>query len=395
MEYSNHQGQPTRESSSKEILKPQTPSSDGFHLPIEITSNILSRLPVPTVLLFRLVCKAWSHLTRTDSFIQQHLENFGKKEKDYGSVYIRNDFFEYTLFYCSNGHFRSVKIDEISPEWFYISNSCHGLVCVYNQDISIVTIRIINPAIDDNFVELPDVGMTKSKVLNVCLCYDDQANNYKAVRFYCSSNGKGMGIEVLTLGDTTWRQVGEIGEIPTGFTDVVQFASGAMHWKAYGEKIFFFKTTEETFGFIESPDVDADDDDMIMRMRKQIDLTVYEGCLCFVTRHWHPWKLKFFVMEDYVHRVWIEYVIDLMKMDETPFSDINGFDHCSEYRSIKVQRGKFLLDNSPRYESSPKKKLYYYNPKTESFENCDDTQEKGYQYKESFVSASKFCNEEI
>ncbi|KAJ4818622.1 F-box protein interaction domain protein [Rhynchospora pubera] len=340
----------------------QTPSSEGFALPNKV--------------------------------LLRGLKNFGKDEKDHGSLYIRNEFREYTLEYCSNGHSRSVKIDDKTPEWYWISNCCHGLVCVYNKNN--VAILIINPAIDDNFVKLPEVGISNSncKVIDVSLCYDDQTNKYKLVRFYCSSDENGMGIEVLTLGDTAWRQVGEIGEKPASFADAPHFVSGAMHWKAYDENIFFFKASEETFGLIECPSEDTDLDEDIM-LRKSSNLTVYEDCLCIVRRHWHPWKLKFFVMEDYVNRVWIEHAIDLMKMDGTPFSDGEGFDRCPKDRSIEVQMGKFLLpeDSSPSRRYS-QEKFYYYNPKTESFENYVDTPQRDYQYKESFVSAQKFCNKE-
>ncbi|KAJ3701317.1 hypothetical protein LUZ61_005022 [Rhynchospora tenuis] len=373
----------------EDIPKFQTPYSEGFPLPIEITCNILSRLSVPTVLLCRSVCKTWSHLTRTDAFIHEHLRNFGENETEHGFINIRRHFYEYTLEYRSKGHSRSVKIDDKSPEWYQISNCCHGLVCVYNQDN--VTILIINPAIDDNFVELPDVGITKGEVLNVYICYDDQANIYKVVRFYCSSDRKGTGIEVLTLGDSTWRQV---GKVPTRFRDTdPQCLDAVMHWLTYEDKIFFFKTTEETFGLIECPVGDIDDDNMMVRMRKGVDLTVYEGCLCIVRRHWHPWKLSFFVMKDHVNRLWIEHVIDLMKMDGTPFSDKEGFDRCPSYRPIEVRMGKLLLEDSPIFKNDPQEKFYYYNPQTESFENCDDTPERGYQYNESFVSAWKFCKE--
>ncbi|KAJ4765898.1 F-box protein interaction domain protein [Rhynchospora pubera] len=192
-----------------------------------------------TVLVCRSVCKTWSHLTRINAFIHQHLSNFGENETDHGFINMRSNFYEYTSEYRSKRHSRSVKFDEKSPEWFYISNSCHCLVCVYNQDISIVTILIINPAIDDYFVELPDVGITNRKVLNVCLCHDDQANKYKVVRFYCSSDGKGTGIEVLTLGDSTSRQV---GEVPTGFRgSTPQCLGGVMHWMTYKDKYSFSK----------------------------------------------------------------------------------------------------------------------------------------------------------
>ncbi|KAJ1685389.1 hypothetical protein LUZ63_016779 [Rhynchospora breviuscula] len=393
MESSNHQKQPNRESSTEDIPKSQTPYSEGFPLPNEITCDILSRLSVPTVLLCRSVCKIWSHLTRTDTFIHQHLRNFGENETDHGFINMRRDFYEYTLEYSSKGHSRSVKIDEKTPEPYWVSNNCHGLVCAYNEDICNVTILIINPAVDDTFVELPDVGITKGKVLNVCLCYDDQTNKYKVVRFYCPSDGKGTGIEVLTLGDSTWRQLGEVPTLFRGSTP--QCLGGAMHWLTYEDKIFFFKTAEETFGLIECPVGDADDDDIIMRMRKDINLTVYEGCLCIVRTHWHPWKLSFFVMKDYVNHVWIEHVIDVMKIDETPFSNNAGFDHCCKLEPFQMQNGKLLLEKEDDLfrSCSDKKLIYYYNPKTECFENHDGTPRMGYQYKESFVSARRICKE--
>ncbi|KAJ3701318.1 hypothetical protein LUZ61_005023 [Rhynchospora tenuis] len=392
MESLKYREQPTWESGTNAVTEPQMLSSQGIHLPIEITSDILSRLPVPTVLRFRSVCKAWSHLTCTNAFVHQHMKNFGKNETDHGSIHISRDFYEYALEYCSKGHSRSVKFNDKTTECYQTSNCCNGLVCVYNNDIDNSTILIINPAIDSNFVKLPDVGITKREVRNVYLCHDDRGNKYKVVRFFRSSDDEGLGIEVLTLGDTTWRQV---VEIPTRFLGIPQYASGAMHWMVCKDKIFFFKSTDETFGFIECPlgDTSGDDEDIILR--KGCNLTVYEGSLCIVRRHWHPWKLKYFVMEDYVNRVWIEHVIDLMQMDETPFSHEDGFDRCPQYISIEVQNGKFLLEDEPRFMLRfHKDKYYYYNPKTESFEKYDGKPQRGHQYKESFVSAQRICNEE-
>ena len=52
------------------------------HLPDDIVLNILSRLPVKSLLRFRCVCKTWDSSITTPNFISTHLNN--NKDHDHG-----------------------------------------------------------------------------------------------------------------------------------------------------------------------------------------------------------------------------------------------------------------------------------------------------------------------
>ncbi|XP_057793481.1 F-box protein CPR1-like [Salvia miltiorrhiza] len=43
------------------------------NVPLEIMSNILSRLPLRSIVISKCVCKPWLHLLETDDFVKSHL----------------------------------------------------------------------------------------------------------------------------------------------------------------------------------------------------------------------------------------------------------------------------------------------------------------------------------
>ena len=46
------------------------------YLPREIVANFLKRLPVKSLVQFKLVCKAWRNLIKNQDFIAEHLHHF-------------------------------------------------------------------------------------------------------------------------------------------------------------------------------------------------------------------------------------------------------------------------------------------------------------------------------
>ncbi|OVA10982.1 F-box domain [Macleaya cordata] len=176
-----------------------------FFLPEEIIMEILSRLPVKSILLCRLVCKTWRSLIYNPSFAHMHLLRRGLDD-DHEFVYICNP----------------------------ITRECVNLPSVIKQ------------------------SSNSSRMDIVCgFGYIPSTNEYKVVRiYYCRGKESYVGrVQVYTLGNGTgWRDKGEITYSLISYRPFPAIlANGALHWLDDEGKIVAFDLADEEFLLLPSP----------------------------------------------------------------------------------------------------------------------------------------------
>ncbi|KAK7295239.1 hypothetical protein RJT34_18144 [Clitoria ternatea] len=218
-------------------------------LPLEVVEEILSWLPVKSLLRFRCVCKSWNSLVFDPNFVKIHL---------YRSS-LRNPQFTYDQVIDQSKHILSVcsvtslleKPSSIIPTptdhqqrqlkfKHIVIGSCNGLVCLlskqcyhqaYRSDITCwFKVQFWNPATRTISQKSPSVRCSDN-IFNVGFGYDASRDTYKAV----------VGVpreqicNVMTgysIGDNCWRDILEFPRDVTMFTNNGVYVSGTLNWIA-------------------------------------------------------------------------------------------------------------------------------------------------------------------
>ncbi|OVA16715.1 F-box domain [Macleaya cordata] len=258
---------------------------------LDITSEILSRVPAESVLQCKLVCKTWRNLLR-------HIKvgllfSIGFVE---ACSQIRLNDRKIELYY---GEYDEINIDDDQQYSFkslitrinhpplenrfdtdIIVGSCNGLACFAIPHWGVEDpVYICNPFTKE-YIYLPN--SINPQGLIVCgFGYRFSTDEYKVVRIYYHPDDyeQSVGhVEVYTLGSAIgWRNKGEIPySISVSSSGIL--ANGALHWLDYKEwKIVAFDLADEEFRLLPSPPCFR-----FGNFTTFYQLQVLGGCLCVV-----------------------------------------------------------------------------------------------------------------
>ncbi|KAL0351399.1 UNVERIFIED_CONTAM: F-box protein [Sesamum calycinum] len=222
------------------------------YLPSELIINILSRLPVRTIISCKCVCKSWLNLLDTPEFAKSHLSISvpglilyqSPRHLEYFKIFEFED--ELDL----EGHeLHYNPVTEISCREFInedrphlgIQGSANGLVCFRKIGQHPETVYVCNPITRD-YIQLPSpwaiwyyptivtYGFGASKI----------SNQHKVVRIYheCRRDpDKHKLLEipksecwVYTLGTGTWRAIVPGPTLEYNSRTIGAFLNGNLHW---------------------------------------------------------------------------------------------------------------------------------------------------------------------
>ncbi|KAM7473210.1 hypothetical protein LguiB_020453 [Lonicera macranthoides] len=254
---------------------------DYYYLPAELLAEVLSRLPVTTLLRFTSVSKSWYSLITSPIFITTHQLNYRNNPtpllllRYYGKLY-EHSFSKKkhcSLHYDNHTYEEFVELDlpHISKENQYIriAGTCNGLVCLYDLNKDIVTLW--NPSLKKSII-LPKPGPVRKSCVFYCTGFgvDPISNDYKIARIaYIFLNRvieplMLLEVDLFELSTSSWRNI-NVGDYPYVIRTDNHPAlfNGVVHWAGYNQKykvgndfhplIVSFDMRNNTLGVVVAP----------------------------------------------------------------------------------------------------------------------------------------------
>ncbi|GMI96158.1 hypothetical protein like AT3G23880 [Hibiscus trionum] len=328
--------------------------------PQEIVVEILSYLPVKSLLRFTCVSKSWKTLKSDPFFIKKHLKtdpNFSKKRVliDSGSAQIRG------IISCSlkaifdDPIVTNTTYDDLSYEWFV--GSCNGLICIAIKQDGVI---LVNPTLRVCKM-LPDFGFKKSWNWDCYTVYgfgfDASVDDYKVVRIRCYPNkafedGYESVVEVFSLRTNCWRMILEFPfRIP--FRTAGKHVNGSLNWPVFRGQDEFSHTiisldlAEETCKEVPQPCYGDG--------ASERSLGVLDGCLCVLCNYERLYA-DVWVMKEYGKRESWTKLVTITYMGVPVYRDNHEYFAAPLFVS---RTGEILLQFGM--------KLILYNPKWEEF----------------------------
>ncbi|KAL3533567.1 hypothetical protein ACH5RR_007088 [Cinchona calisaya] len=259
------------------------------NLPGDVIANILTKLPVKSLLRFKLVCKSWCEFITSSYFIKLHLSNpitthnllILSHLNDYDvsefSILTQNDNFPD----ADNLFVKMPPPFPLDPdEFLHVFDSCNGLVCL---GLKIMPKLVLwNPATRKfRFVPLPERRTFGMPLPAMGLGYVEDTGDYKIVRIAQDYKlSEKMMAWVYTLSSDSWKQldlclVNMLMQLRAPVS-----VNGFLHWLTNrfvsGNFIVAFDVKEEVVRHIAVPDNYGSSFGIFRQ------LVVVKGCLSMV-----------------------------------------------------------------------------------------------------------------
>lgn len=256
----------------------------------DVLPNLLSRLPLQSLLRSKSVCKQWSSLIQNPIFMKLH------SDQSSSHIYI----FERDDIYL-DGHLHLYPINREQVTSRITTNAlphsharvahCYGLLCFHTHVNK--TFYVCNPSTKSQ-IELPKSSCFSS---TFGLGFNSSTNTYAVVQI-----SYWEGCHVFTLGASSWKQ---IDSRPANFNFYGEsfFFNDVLHWNGHG-MIISFDLKTEMFGVIPYPD---------NRVGFFRGLHELDGCLCIISGlvAANQNMFDFWLLKDYNNHVWVKYSFEL------------------------------------------------------------------------------------
>lgn len=208
-------------------------------IPNDLLLDIMSRLPVKSIVRLRCVCKQWCFLTYDAHFTGQHSNRALKRPHiilvPFKISGFRNKLPLYEFEFGSTEDDRIKEYCspiEVEHSIIYaVSNPVNGLVVIFRHVSSTCHNYLLNPATRE-LAKLPQAKSTTFSI-NHCeigFCFDVTTGEYKLVKIDQRESTNRFTCEVLTIGSQKWRYVGEL-PCRIWFAEA-PFLNGTLYWRA-------------------------------------------------------------------------------------------------------------------------------------------------------------------
>ncbi|XP_020270353.1 putative F-box protein At3g23960 [Asparagus officinalis] len=328
-----------------------------------IAFEILTRLPVKSLVKCKSVCRSWRSLISDPVFIAAHLKRSGENPQliiaAFFSKLPRRGIDMYT-YEERKKRARFLFGEEFVSfqEHMFLPQHCNGLVLL-NTTRRLV---VCNPSTKE-LVALPsdnrgDVARMRGFKYTTSLGYVEGINLYKVARYFFRDrnyhlNTLDLGFEVLTLGfDTSWRII-EDPPYPTGSRvcprsvgEVIYFIIDNSLHHGPPKAFLCFNLRVEKFRVVDPPYQCPID-------YNNMSIVNLEGNPCFVHQSQDRRKCKMWISRDFIEHVWIPtFSFDLMQPPRLLVP-------------LAFRHGKLLLEIETPDEVH---RLEYYDPQSEVFD---------------------------
>ena len=274
-----NQNSETQEHSSLILIEPamspptEMPKLWSENVPNELVYEILTQLPVKSLIRLRCVSKSCNSIISNPNFIKTNF-NFNRT-KSLSNNNNHNGYLQYTdsssskelcTVVCNSdrtlthvSRFESPFVDECS-----IFGSCNGMVCLASADERLShLIYLWNPSIRKFKMLNATPSTPRRDYIALGLAYHSQNNDFKILRIVCREPS--AEAEIYTLSTDSWRKVviseefepePNIGSIFKINEKPCLFFNGALHSLAYSQSHYFilsFDVNDERFRNIMLP----------------------------------------------------------------------------------------------------------------------------------------------
>ncbi|KNA13289.1 hypothetical protein SOVF_118130 [Spinacia oleracea] len=259
-------------------------------LPTEIIAEILSKLPVKSLLRFLCVCKSWKSLIKSPTFVKIHLNQ---------TLICNSDRHLLLSYYSLHSaeldlHHNRLSFSELNHplnplKGVRLVGSCNGVLCI--SDNSFNDIILYNP-LTKSHRKLPSNQFPSPKLhMNVFgFGYDGKTDDYKVLKMVQGfEENFNSEAQVYSLNNNSWKSVQCIKGIPfflyyADCSDVI--VNEALHYLVTKEfeswqctLISSFNLRTESFSLIKSPDYDEKYNSLVL------DVAELDGCLCLMVNY--------------------------------------------------------------------------------------------------------------
>ncbi|KAJ4730160.1 F-box protein [Melia azedarach] len=347
------------------------------YLPQEIVIDILSRLPITSILQFKLVCRSWLNLAQNPLLPSLHFSSTGKNDPClilHSDNPVRNQLYSLEL---SSRDKDDQSVNRISvplfPE-FDVVGSCKGLLCLCDASTR-NELYVYNPFTGDYLALPKSADFNREDVVFGFGCHPTTKQckvvkvDYTRRRRGPRNYGYGKSeVQIFTLGGSTWRSLGQISYhfLPRPSQVLI---NGRLHWCTWpryhgpSRLLVSFDLANEQFRVVPKPDCGG-------LNKCRFDLVVLGGCLSAAV-HCNYGEFEVWVMKEYdVKESWIKeinigsYVPRGLEMDlRRAFRDSKFYRNSSFVRILcLLKNGDILLEYRCRA-------LVSYNSKNETFKD--------------------------
>ncbi|KAL5723033.1 hypothetical protein ACHQM5_006479 [Ranunculus cassubicifolius] len=228
------------------------------HLPIDITQDILSTLPLKSLLEYRSVNKTWRDtidLLRSTSKLKK--ASFLFLQSNSGKLFIAEEDQEF--------HFKSTRIGRPCPPncSLFSAKPCNGgYLSFFSVDFEdSFCSYLYNPA-TRNYTKLPKFESSKlveaslmprlgvhNSILVPGVGVDSFTGETKVVQMFCKDHTEA---QIHILGTNSWRKLENVPDLIC-FDGLSPIVNGSLHWLTDKKSILSFDIATEKFGIVELP----------------------------------------------------------------------------------------------------------------------------------------------
>ncbi|XP_058217934.1 F-box protein At3g07870-like [Rhododendron vialii] len=276
--------------------------------PEEISSKILSKLPVKSVLR----AKRWSRVTRdfirdltcNPTFVDEHMKFSTQRNPNLiltdticgGEGNIRN-----SLYFVQDEEApdqyscHKVNLEIAEFQEFRVMGSCNGLICLVHPTKR-YEICICNPCTGEHIKIPPPVSMEDIPGdIVVGFGVIPMTNKYKVLAIIDFPEPSDFiplrqKVFVYTLGDTTWRFKDNTSVLRLGQSACKAFVNGALHWVSNARQIVSFDMATEELDIILRPQLELGSGSFSLR--------AFKGKLLILNTSFAD-RIEMWVMNDY------------------------------------------------------------------------------------------------
>ncbi|XP_065876925.1 putative F-box protein At3g16210 [Euphorbia lathyris] len=230
----------------------------------EIQVEILSRLPVNSLLRFKTVCKSWYSIINSTQFIKKHLNHahsthYNQYKDVLGLVIPSWDGSNRCVLYNENSDgIVHAKEFGFPFQLVDVCNYCNGLICFNTAEHGIL---LWNPSLPMEYKTIPADYDMESPEFWVGMGYDSTTDDYKTMRVPRCNRFSVVELEVFSLKGSSWSK----REISKDLTYTIQqkintCTRDRLHWigryfdgRKMRELIVCFDIVEERLDLVNLP----------------------------------------------------------------------------------------------------------------------------------------------